>query len=358
MTKTSRPLTVLLTLALSLVAASFSQADVAFDFTAGEGFTGEPSAPLNGQQDWAATGGILVNVDPTKEFLFVDGGSGQNAQYNGQTFNSQDGVLSFTQEFRFIYNGEASGDLYNVFRLDSDDTAQISRVYVHYANGNFRVRYSTGNGWDRNMRSSRNIEPSEIGIEIGTDNSSDLLRLRWDLKRGETPSGWLFKVILENVDTGTTVLKWNVSDVVVRDIFHDDTSIVSGFSQTNRLGGVYVESYSVAVLPDPGFWFLANDEGDDLLSLGWLGYFFVYSTEFYGYMYHLQHGWQYYVGGNIDNFWPYDFALNQWAFFGSFYYPWIYVYGEGERSGWNYFLVGTVGSRVYYNANSDSNWSE
>lgn len=232
----------------SMITASLSQAAVVIGFTSDEGYL---TAGLNGQNNWTATGGIQVNIDPAKEWVYVAGGSGQNAQYNGETYNSQDGVMSFTQEFRFNYNGTSTGDVYNIFRLDSDTSGDISRIFIHFNGTTFRLRYSTGNGFDRNLLSSANILQSDFGMNIGTDNNSDLLRLTWDLARGASASDWSYVATLENADTDTTILTWDVANgVVVRDNFHADTGIVSGFATTSILTSTNVHSFSAATVPE------------------------------------------------------------------------------------------------------------
>lgn len=344
---------VFLPLLITLAASSLTVNAATFDFTAAEGFEGSPSAALDGQQGWTATAGILVNIDPEKEFLFVAGGSGQNAQHGLSSFNPQEGTVTCVQEFRFNFDQATTKDLYNVFRLDSDTPGDISRLFIHYGGGNFRLRYSTGNGWDRDLRSSIGFPPSEIGLE--GDSSSDRLRLTWVLRRGLSASEWSYTATLENLDTGTTIIVWKVKDVVVRDSFHNDTSIVPGFSTTAKLSATYVELFSVESTA-LSFWDDATQMGDDLLALGWLGEFFAFSDAEDGYLYHLQHGWLAYLGNNADDFYVYDVALGHWTHFDNTSYPWIYIYGDSETSGWNYFLGGMLEERTFYNVVTDSIW--
>ena len=168
---------------LALFATQLCSA-VSFDFTASEGFAAPGAVALNGQLGWVADAGILANTDAGKEFLFASGN--QNATYGGGTFDPTASALTFTTDFKFNATlGGANTDLFNVIKLGTgDNNVDVGRLYFRYvdAAGDYRMRYSSGNGFDENLASSNNFTLSEVGQ--GGDAQSDDLRLTWTLTRG------------------------------------------------------------------------------------------------------------------------------------------------------------------------------
>jgi hypothetical protein len=225
-----------------------------FDFTTSEGFAAGTN-PLNGQLGWVANSGILVNTDLDKEFLFAQGN--QNATYGGATFDPTAGALTFTTDFKFNATlGGANIDLFNVIKLGTGvSSADIGRLYFRYADSStdYRIRYSTGNGFDENVESSNSFALSEVGQDADTE--SDDLRLTWTLTRGATADAWTSAVSLVNITNSDTAIDINYtpgtiweSTITVDAAFHTDTSIEWGFNTT---GIDNANIYSTSAIPEP-----------------------------------------------------------------------------------------------------------
>ncbi len=227
-----------------------------YDFTSSEGFTGPGGVQLNGQQGWTATSGILVNANSDKEFLYL-GGSGQNATHS-ESFDPNSGTLTMSADFRFSANPTSNLDIFNVFKLydTSGSGGDIARIYFRYsaANDNYRMRYSTGNGFDRNILSTNVFTKAQIGLD--DNNTTDDLRLTWTFSKGADASSWgttlsLFNITENtNIDlsyvTGTT---YENSSVNVTSAFHAYDSVESGFVTTNINSGNILK-YSTSVVPE------------------------------------------------------------------------------------------------------------
>lgn len=231
---------------------------VSFDFTTSEGFAAGANA-LNGQVGWVADAGILANTDPTKEFLFANGG--QNATYGGGTFDPTASALTFTTDFKFNATLSSNTNVFNVIKLGTgDNNADVARIYFRYVgddtSGDYRMRYSTGNGFDQNMQSSKNFALSEAGQASGlTGSGSDDLRLTWTLTRGATADAWTSAVSLINITNSDTAIDLSYSaatvwetTVTVDDAFHNDTSIEWGL---NTSGINNANIYSTSAIPEP-----------------------------------------------------------------------------------------------------------
>jgi len=243
---------------LSAILVSYSQDTQAasFDFTTAEGFTGAP-ANLNGQNGWVApAGSVLVNTDPSKEFVYSAGQ--QNTYWGGGTFDPTAGAMTFTTDFKFNYTTAGSGDAFNVIRLGAETTGgDIARIYFRYVESadNYRMRYSTGNGFDRNLGSSDVFDLSEVG-QGAADAQSDDLRVTWTLTRGVTADAWTSAVSLANLTSGGTIVglgfgtdTWERT-VTVTETFHNDTSISWGF-QTANITNANILATSASVVPEP-----------------------------------------------------------------------------------------------------------
>lgn len=225
---------------------SFGYGPDKIDFTATEGYV---TGALNSQNNWTASGGIQVSVDPLKEWLYLDGGSGQNAVYGGVSLNPQAGTITYSQDFKFNYDEGGTEDVYNVFKLDSDLPADVARIYFRYnaTSELFSLRYSTGNGFDQNLKSSNTFLPSAIGLDGGS--TTDDLRLTWSLTRGETATTWTLDVTLVNLTTGSAIdvgygaSNWTPT-VTVNDGFHTDTSIEFGVSSPGPLTSAFIFNIS------------------------------------------------------------------------------------------------------------------
>lgn len=227
-----------------------------FDFTSSEGFTGPGGQALNGQQGWTATAGILVNADAGKEFLYL-GGSGQNAQHS-ESFDPNAGTMTMSADFRFTASPTSNSDIFNVFKLEdtSGSAGDISRVYFRYgtAQDDFRIRYSTGNGFDRNILNTNVFTKAQIGLDDNT--TTDDLRLTWTFTKGADASSWSTTISLYNITTSTEIdLSYTAgntyenSSVTVTSSFNGYNSIESGFVTTGITEG-NILAYSTSVVPE------------------------------------------------------------------------------------------------------------
>ena len=182
--------------------ASLSAFD--FDFTSSEGFTGPGGQALSGQQGWTSTAGILVNADAGKEFLYLNGGA-QNAQHS-ESFDPNAGTMTMSADFRFTASPTEASDILNVFKLEdtSGNAGDIARVYFRYGiNDDYRIRYSTGNGFDRDLLNTNVFTKAQIGLD--DNNTTDDLRLTWTRTKGADAASWSNTRRLYNVTTGNAI---------------------------------------------------------------------------------------------------------------------------------------------------------
>lgn len=244
---------------IPLIATLIASSAVAyeFDFTPSEGFASGGNA-LNGQQGWEASGGIQVNPDAGKEWLFL-GGSGQYAKYTNETLNPSAGTITMTSAFKFTANPSASSDIFNVFKLESaGDTGNIARVYFRYGTNNddYRLRYSTGNGFDRNMFSTNSFTKAQIGLD--DNNTTDILNLSWTFTKGADAASWAVTLDLANETTGETIdlnftagNTFSKNDVSVTSTFNDYDNLIGGFN-TAGINSGNILSFSGSTVPEPG----------------------------------------------------------------------------------------------------------
>jgi hypothetical protein len=251
---------------LSAILVSYSQNTQAasFDFTTAEGFTGAP-ANLNGQNGWVApAGAVLVNTASDKEFVYS--GGGQNTYWGGGTFDPTAGAMTFTTDFKFNANPSANGDVFNVIRLAADPTSSdVARIYFRYIalSDSYRMRYSRGNGFDLDVKSSELFAASVIGQTAGSDAQSNDLSLSWTLTRGATKDAWTSSLALSNlggadIDIGFGSTIWSAT-VNVSEAFHTDTAISWGFQTAGANdANIFATSASVAVVPEPSSYALIS----------------------------------------------------------------------------------------------------
>lgn len=251
---------------LSAILVSYSQNTQAasFDFTTAEGFTGAP-ANLNGQNGWVApAGAVLVNTASDKEFVYS--GGGQNTYWGGGTFDPTAGAMTFTTDFKFNANPSANGDVFNVIRLAADPTSSdVARIYFRYiaSSDSYRMRYSRGNGFDLDVKSSELFAASAIGQTAGSDAQSNDLSLSWTLTRGATKDAWTSSLALSNlggadIDIGFGSTIWSTT-VDVSEAFHTDTAISWGFQTSGaNNANIFATSALVAVVPEPSSYALIS----------------------------------------------------------------------------------------------------
>ena len=249
---------VLSTLFATLVSLGQNTTSESFSFTTAEGFASGASN-LNGQNGWVApAGSVLVNTDAGKEFVFSAGG--QSSYWGGGTFDPTAGTMNFTTDFKFNAAPTTNSDVFNVIRLGAETTGgDIARVYFRYiaASDSYRMRYSSGNGFDRDVASSELFSASVIGQTAGSDAQSNDLSLSWTLTRGATRDAWTSSLSLSNiggadVDIGFGAATIWSATIQVSAAFHADTDIVWGFQTANiSNANVLATSASVDVVPEP-----------------------------------------------------------------------------------------------------------
>ncbi|MEX0329789.1 MAG: leucine-rich repeat domain-containing protein [Puniceicoccaceae bacterium] len=90
------------------------------------------------------------------------------------------------------------------------------------------------------------------------------------------------------------------------------------------------------------FWPTLPRFADNWMISDWYGWMQDYDS----WVWHLEHGWQTFVGESNDSFFVYDRGLENWFYANSVLYPFIYIYGADE--GWyQYTLGGTPGQRWF-----------
>jgi hypothetical protein len=244
---------------ITIFAALFVSSAIAydFDFTSAEGFANGSNA-LNGQQNWEASGGIQASPDAGKEWLFLSG-SGQYGKYTGETLNPNNGTITMSSVFKFSANPTASSDIFNIFKLESaGDANNIARIYFRYgtANDDYRIRYSTGNGFDRNTFSTNSFTKAQIGLD--DNNTTDNLNLTWTFTKGADAASWAVTLDLVNESTGNIIdlnysagTTYSKNDVTVTSTFNDFDSLTSGFN-TSGINSGNILSFSGSAVPEPG----------------------------------------------------------------------------------------------------------
>ena len=198
-----------------------------------------------------ASGGVAVNIAPEKERLFAAGS--QSATWEGGVFDPTTGRMTFTTDFSFNATLDATLDVFNVIKLyTSNNTAHVARLFFRYSDslGNYRLRYSSGDGFNQNMKNSNVFDISEVGQ--ATDPQSDNLRLTWTLTKGATADTWTQAVSLINTSSDTAIdLSYSAGTVwedtiTVSEEFHNDSSIMWGFNTTG-INNAYIFSTSASV---------------------------------------------------------------------------------------------------------------
>ncbi|CAI8257834.1 MAG: Uncharacterised protein [Opitutia bacterium UBA7350] len=234
-----------------------------FSFTTAEGFTGQ-GVTLNGQNGWTSSTSTLVNT--STELLYM-GGQFNNALYTGESFDTNNGAITMTSNFRFNFIGSANTDTLNVFNLydttDGKSGGNMARVYFRYvhASQNWRLRYARYDGWDGadgSMYSTNVFSMADIGMTPGSDNFSDELSLSWVFEKGVDANNWSSSISLTNVTTGTAI-DLNYTDgtthtktnVIVSSQFHVEdsleTQITTGGSSDLQYAQIFDYGTSSAV---------------------------------------------------------------------------------------------------------------
>ena len=93
-----------------------------------------------------------------------------------------------------------------------------------------------------------------------------------------------------------------------------------------------------------GLWDEAERYANGWSSLPWFGYFFELEL---GWIYHLEHGYQYFMGESLQGIIVFDLAMHSWFWISESLYPYFYKFGANEGWYW-YYKGGTFGQRWFY----------
>jgi hypothetical protein len=105
--------------------------------------------------------------------------------------------------------------------------------------------------------------------------------------------------------------------------------------------------------PRPNIWSDARRHFRDWKTLGWLGLFNDEQFLSSGWIYHVEHGWQHYMGSDVGSLAFFDVGLGRWAWTSDSAYPWLYVFSDVDQ--WIYYLRGgEPGDRSFYLSEEDA----
>lgn len=110
----------------------------------------------------------------------------------------------------------------------------------------------------------------------------------------------------------------------------------------------------------PGYLWKGSDSTttDGWREVDWFGW--VQDQGDYPFVYHLEHGWIYTSGSDLEQFAFYDLTLGIWWWISEANYPWMYASAGPGKSGWAYYYApfGTPGNRWFYDPASGQNIQE
>ena len=106
---------------------------------------------------------------------------------------------------------------------------------------------------------------------------------------------------------------------------------------------VLVHTQSVSANPnEQALWRDAEQHPNGWLYLPWLGWF----TQQGDWIFHLEHGWQYYLGETTQSFHFHDTNIAEWGWSAGDVYPWIYWYPPIDSWAW-YERDSGIGDRMF-----------
>ena len=118
---------------------------------------------------------------------------------------------------------------------------------------------------------------------------------------------------------------------------------IEGFSDSN------INDAFTPPAPDNPFSILEN-LGNNWRESDWLG---LVNDTYYPWVYHLDHGWWYFVYRKQDSaIFVYDLSLQSWLYTGETFYP--YLFALGQINSWLYYLRETADPRIFVNLLSGS----
>ena len=75
-------------------------------------------------------------------------------------------------------------------------------------------------------------------------------------------------------------------------------------------------------------------QGENLYDSPWYG---TYSTDYFPWIYHREHGWQYLFEGSAkEAIFLWDLGLQEWIYVNSKTYRWVYLYGGNPGWLWTF----------------------
>ncbi|MCC5842072.1 MAG: hypothetical protein JJT96_18300 [Opitutales bacterium] len=120
----------------------------------------------------------------------------------------------------------------------------------------------------------------------------------------------------------------------------------------DKSGGVFV--YDLSYDPEAGLWASATERGRGWLDFDWFGYFHNAAFASSGWIYHLEHGWQHYMGSDVSSLVFYDFALESWGWTSATAYPWLYLFADVDH--WLFYLRGSEQGERWFYIPQDDEW--
>jgi hypothetical protein len=119
-------------------------------------------------------------------------------------------------------------------------------------------------------------------------------------------------------------------------------------------------SFTVINNRPPGYLWKGSDSTtpDGWREVDWFGW--VQDQGDYPFVYHLEHGWIYTSGSDLEQFAFYELTLGIWWWISEDNYPWMYAKAGPSKSGWVYYYApfGTPGNRWFYDPATGQNIQE
>jgi hypothetical protein len=110
----------------------------------------------------------------------------------------------------------------------------------------------------------------------------------------------------------------------------------------------------------PGYLWKGSDDifTDGWRQVDWFGW--VQDQGDYPFVYHLEHGWIYTSGSDLEEFAFYELTLGIWWWISEENYPWMYANAGSGKSGWVYYYApfGSPGNRWFYDPSTGQNVQE
>lgn len=217
------------------------------DFTDSSSYS---SGPLNGQNNWSTdSGGGIEILSGTGAVL-----SGFEAAANSTSSSASTvaGGETYTSSLTFTFDDVSSGNnnapiigaaIYS--GPEATDTMINGLLQKSQATYRFQLRSDWGSqNTNLGFTQSGTFTPEEIGITIGSDQTSDVLTLSLALTAGADAGTWNATVTLFNETTATQVFQWTptASNLIFTDL---NSTVYGGFAAAQTDSNAQVENRTV-----------------------------------------------------------------------------------------------------------------